>query len=744
MWRNAVLLGFLSVVGGAATLICSSSRVHGRSLSAEEVATKLVDYIVTPRPPSRQEEAFRVPYIASEIIACAAPGVVRAVMSAPSADRPGVTALQRVLLFADRRSPLRTYLSAYAARAIEALAQAEPLQVARAALATPGVVDACVRHSDDPACTKVLSLLARLPFTAADPMFSGSGKVHPDDAASLAASIAACLHPAGRKLPRGRTGGGPSGAAVRSDPPALSAGEGGPSSDSAAEADLIPAPGLAAAAESASANAAELVLAALQLARVRPGAGVFLLRDAVRGVGGAGGAEGAAAAASSPSAAAGVARAKAIAAQVSALAGTAAGLSKGKVAASEARLAATVAVHPSAVDSRVSPGDSVHLLLAKEWRNGPAGARVALAAIASAEAETPPLGRAGAVVSGPSALLAFTALAKHCRWAAGAARGGLAVDGGREGGRVPDATGEASALPPLPLALAAALDPAPRSAGPATAASKADALPSLPLACVRLLESRTRAAQAFAASDAERARAAAALPGTAAAAPVPSRRGSPSFGATAEAAARCLAELLLAPWEDVQLAVVEAGGVKALLDASEAFPWHSLLHSTVGDALQEALEEGALPATARHIVVDCELVRWVGRTLAITGHPSTLAKVGAPSPPAARSAPVAALGLRLANTLEAELARADAPASRGAGGEGPGRLPAPVRRHLEASDEWCRIACGPLAVANIVAAEQAAGAAPSANDLSVSRDSHGIHGLGPSVDEIDGKMPDGA
>ncbi|KAA0149688.1 hypothetical protein FNF28_07329 [Cafeteria roenbergensis] len=551
-------------------------------LSAEEVATKLVDYIVTPRPPSRQEEAFRVPYIASEIIACAAPGVVRAVMSAPSADRPGVTALQRLLLFADRRSPLRTYLSAYAARAIEALAQAEPLQVARAALATPGVVDACVRHSDDPACTKVLSLLARLPFTAADPMFSGSGKVHPDDAASLAASIAACLHPAGRKLPRGRTGGGPSGAAVRSDPPALSAGEGGPSSDSAAEADLIPAPGLAAAAESASANAAELVLAALQLARVRPGAGVFLLRDAVRGVGGAGGAEGAAAAASSPSAAAGVARAKAIAAQVSALAGTAAGLSKGKVAASEARLAATVAVHPSAVDSRVSPGDSVHLLLAKD------------------------------------------------------------------------------------------------------------------------------------------------------------------FGATAEAAARCLAELLLAPWEDVQLAVVEAGGVKALLDASEAFPWHSLLHSTVGDALQEALEEGALPATARHIVVDCELVRWVGRTLAITGHPSTLAKVGAPSPPAARSAPVAALGLRLANTLEAELARADAPASRGAGGEGPGRLPAPVRRHLEASDEWCRIACGPLAVANIVAAEQAAGAAPSANDLSVSRDSHGIHGLGPSVDEIDGKMPDGA
>ncbi|KAA0152513.1 hypothetical protein FNF29_03740 [Cafeteria roenbergensis] len=509
-------------------------------LSAEEVATKLVDYIVTPRPPSRQEEAFRVPYIASEIIACAAPGVVRAVMSAPSADRPGVTALQRLLLFADRRSPLRTYLSAYAARAIEALAQAEPLQVARAALATPGVVDACVRHSDDPACTKVLSLLARLPFTAADPMFSGSGKVHPDDAASLAASIAACLHPAGRKLPRGRTGGGPSGAAVRSDPPALSAGEGGPSSGSAAEAGLIPAPGLAAAAESASANAAELVLAALQLARVRPGAGVFLLRDAVRG------------------------------------------LSKGKVAASEARLAATVAVHPSAVDSLVSPGDSVHLLLAKD------------------------------------------------------------------------------------------------------------------------------------------------------------------FGATAEAAARCLAELLLAPWEDVQLAVVEAGGVKALLDASEAFPWHSLLHSTVGDALQEALEEGALPATARHIVVDCELVRWVGRTLAITGHPSTLAKVGAPSPPAARSAPVAALGLRLANTLEAELARADAPASRGAGGEGPGRLPAPVRRHLEASDEWCRIACGPLAVANIVAAEQAAGAAPSANDLSVSRDSHGIHGLGPSVDEIDGKMPDGA
>lgn len=702
------------------------------------MATKLVDYIVTPRPPSRQEEAFRVPYIASEIIACAAPGVIRAVMSAPSADRPGVSALQRLLLFADRRSPLRTYLSAYAARAIEALVQAEPLQMARAALATPGVVDACVRHSDDPACTKVLSLLARLPFTAADPIFSGSGKVHADDSASLASAVAACLHPAGRRLPAV-----PSGGAASSAPPALSAGGASPAA-SEAEAGLLPAPGLAVAAESASANAAELVLSALQLARVRPGAGVFLLRDAVRGVGGAGGAEGAAAAASSPSAAAGVARAKAIAAQVSALAGTAAGLSKGKVSASEARLSATVAVHPSAVDNRISPGDSIPLLLAKEWRSGPAGARVAVSAIASAVAETPPLGRAGAVPSGPSALLAVTALAKHCRWAAGAARGGLAVDGGREGGRVPDATGGAAALPPLPAALAAVLEPPMTSAGPASAAAKDDILPSLPVACVRLLESRSRAARAFADSDAERSRAAAALPGTAAAVPVPSRRGSPSFGATAEAAARCLAELILAPWEAVQLAVMEAGGVRALLEAAEAFPWHSLLHSTVGDALQEALEEGALPATARHIVVECEIVSWVGRTLALTGHPCALAKIGTPPSPAARAAPVAALGLRLATTLEAELARADERTSRGAGLDSPGRLPAPVRRHLEASAEWRRIASGPLAVANIVAAELAAGSAPSANDLSSSRDSHGIHGLGPNVDEMDGKMPDGA
>lgn len=714
---------------------------------------------MNPADPSTEDRAFRAPYMAAELLACEARPVMRAIISSKCKDRPSLSGLQRLLLFADRPGQLRAYLAGYAVRAVEAIARTEPAATVQAVVSTPGVVAACTAHADEPACGRLLAALWRLPYTASDPLFR-CGKLHAADPVTLAEALAAMLHPLAVEQPReqrAEPGSAPGSASGGAFPrlPLLVAPSDAPSDPTG----LSPVPSLAAARDYAGDNALIVVQEVAAGARVGPGAGVFVLRDVTRGSGGvAGGEEAAAAAAASPEGASGVARARAAA--------SAAGGGEG------ARLGAAKAVHSRVVSDEVSPGDTAAAAVAKQMRGEAAATPFARAAAAAAVgavcADACARGvadlsaTASVPASGPAALLAAAELVRHCQWVAGLCRGGLSSDAdpGPARRKLPlflrlFGTDASRGCLSIPGGVSRILSDADKSLTGATRVSPVQA-------CTALLRWRClRAADAAAAAHHCDTRLglpsplppSVALPGrpayTASLPPVPSRSGAPRLGSEAEAAARLLCALLAVPDEGVSRHLQDTGAVVSLLDAVEAFPWHSLLHASVADALSEVMSRGP-HSLADHILRGADLPARFARMLRLTAWPHRLDLVGRPRPPGCATAAYPGLVMRVANAVEAAAARTTScvGVKASVGGTSTGiTLSADLLAWLESNEEWIFVSSGPLSVFNVLSGEYVAGVPPSANNLSsIDREGGagggGLLGRLASIDEMPSKFPD--
>jgi hypothetical protein len=645
---------------------------------------------------------MRVAMTAADVLGCGSKPILRAAVLAPSSKSADVLAVQQLLLFG-RRGPDST---TYAAKVLEALAEAEPAALARAVLSTPGVTATLSHIASDNAASRIMSILAGLPYPASSSMFR-MGKLHPSDPTELGVAIASLLHP-------------------------LASEEGSLAED-------------AMTAEFQSDGAATMLVTAVQASRSRPGAGVFVLRDAMRGMANPGGEDAALAAKEGEESRLGVATALQAA-------------KTGTSGAFSDRLASCTASHPSFVQDDVQLGDLPQLQLTKRLRSGPAGAVIARAAVASAVGATllgydeASVGEFHVLPTGPGALQAATALANHCVLLGGGSPGGLLVDGRgaswrREcpaflrhcAGMDPRGAMDFGDRPGLVDALRTAQARGTRDAPSAgsmesrmfgsTTSSKLSAIE----ACVILIQSRCALSLAFSESSAAAAfpfRPSGSAPPPPAMLPVPSRAGSPKLGSTALHAIRLLCAIARSPWDEPAAALRRSGGLAACLDAVEAFPWQSLVHSTVTDCIIDLLRHGSAPMQ-RHLILDCDLAARLARMLRSCGALHRLNDVRRPRAAPTKPAGYSGMCLRVAASLDAALGRADSEMPAGGFSE----LPTDVTARLKTDKDWHWVATGPLAVSLVLQGEMI-GAPPSASNSS-GRPRNPTEGGKPNVDEVD-------
>lgn len=114
------------------------------------------------------------------------------------------------------------------------------------------------------------------------------------------------------------------------------------------------------------------------------------------------------------------------------------------------------------------------------------------------------------------------------------------------------------------------------------------------------------------------------LPGYA---PAPSYRLAPKLGIAGLSLAKCLSNLTRCGWSAVDAAGVKCGVFASLLDTMVSFPWHSILHKVVTDAVVDAIRFGS-EAIKRSLFFECRLLTRIVAGCKLAQLPARMSEYG--------------------------------------------------------------------------------------------------------------------
>jgi hypothetical protein len=553
----------------------------------------------------------------------------------PSPAPPPLYGLPRVPL---PPTPVRPFLAGYVAKVLTMLVRKRPTALTRFLDRTPGVARGLVERCDNAALAQLLvSLLTLLPW---DGPSTGMGTMRLSRADApgesipslLLATISSAVEAAGRAA-GGAQGG--VGEAAGAPPSHVLA------SRAAHAADVIASVLHAARSDAPHAKYGVEGYNAERLDRVRKGPSGLIGATSAGGGGDAGGLGGS-----------GARRASAGGPPLP--------------DAGDPLATGNIQLDPTYHEADAAPADRAALRLLKALRDGPlADTVVALAVraaqvLAAFQARVARGGIGGAVVSGAAqtacdaAFRVLAAVSDACAlgWRHQSVLGfGVGSDG----------TGTTGPCPRLLAALGSATAAAATAATPAPLAVLAGYLSSLSAGATETVNAVLAAASPSALpggggrsrrggrggsdeneddeddEDDEEGVAAQATPGgkaplrdadvTPGVAPVPSYRLTPALGISGLSLARALAAVTRCGWPQVAGSAVRAGVFPALLDALTAFPWHSILHKVVCDAVVDAVRSGPEPLQ-KGLLFEARLLTRVVAGLKLGGLPGTMSAYG--------------------------------------------------------------------------------------------------------------------